>query len=387
MSTDLNTQLRAFAEELAADLPTIDADELLGTQEPVRSLSPHVRPHRSLTPSMGGRRPWLVAAAAGVFVLLLAAPIFLFGEADTDAGGTADDVVTPAPVTPAPVTPATGLPGLPPPGAVPSDPVEGELVASMWEHHGAPGDFGNGWIYIYADGRVIWATDSEPTGGWLEQRLTRTGVELIRSEMLATGLFEEDQPAVRPNAPSQRFVFGTIQVRNGDRLVYVGRSVADLFERLATMWEWLPDDAWVDEQANPFVPSGYAACVHKDGYVEPVDPSDPVSLLPASAQELLGAAPVLRLADLVNVDPGGFAWLEGSGEDCFVLTTDEARLLAAALDDAGIEEFPQRSYDFSDVGYPIADGEIADPGGIGSSEVTLGIWPMLPHGVPAFTGA
>lgn len=372
MKTDLKTQLHAFAEELAADLPTIEADQLVHTQEPVRSLSPHVRPRRTLTPSMGGRRPWLVAAAAGVFVLLIAAPIFLFGEADTDAGGTADDVVTPALVTP-----ATGLPGLPPPGAVPSDPEEGELVASMWEHHGATGDFGNGWIYIYADGRVIWATDSEPTGGWLEQRLTRTGVELIRSEMLATGLFEEDQPAVRPNAPSQRFVFGTIQVRNGDRLVYVGRSVADLFERLATMWEWLPDDAWVDEQAKPFVPSSSAACVHRNGFVEPVDPSDPVSLLPASVQELLGAAPVLHLADLADVDPGGFAWLEGSGEDCFVLTTDEARLLAAALDDAGIEEFPQRSNDFSDVGYPIAD----------SSDATLGIWPMLPHGVPAFTGA
>lgn len=69
-----------------------------------------------------------------------------------------------------------GLAGLPPEGATPSTPETGQLVASMWEHIRAIGSFGNGWLYLYADGRLIWERlDPNPTGGWLEQRLTPKG--------------------------------------------------------------------------------------------------------------------------------------------------------------------------------------------------------------------
>ena len=283
---------------------------------------------------------------------------------------------------------ATGLPGLAPVGATPSTPENGELVASMWEHIGAPGSFGNGWIYLYADGRLIWAqADPNPTVGWLEQRLTPEGVELIRSEIIATGLFDPDQPPPASNDGFPRHVNGgSVQVRNGDQLIYVNRVVPELFERLAELWSWLPDGAWEDTEAMAYVPSRYAVCMDDGGNVASSDASDQLSALPEAARDLLAGARQLQMDALVGVDPAGFAWLEGSAEYCFDIATEEARSLATTLDDAGIEELPHRWYDGSEVTYLFAvslEEYNNDP----FNRTTLTIWPMLPHGVPAFIGA
>ena len=56
------------------------------------------------------------------------------------------------------------------------------------------------------------------SSGLLEQRLTPEGVELLRSEIVSTGLFEHDQPAGRMSSPHN-----VIQVRIDDRLVRVQR--------------------------------------------------------------------------------------------------------------------------------------------------------------------
>src|SRR5262245_58650544 len=61
---------------------------------------------------------------------------------------------------------------LPPPGTTPSTPTEGEVVASF-----AKPDVG--FVYVYADGRVIWFTDAVQLLN--EQRLTPKGVDLVLS--------------------------------------------------------------------------------------------------------------------------------------------------------------------------------------------------------------
>jgi hypothetical protein len=269
-----------------------------------------------------------------------------------------------------------GLEGLPPEGATPSTPENGELVASMWEHIGAPGSFGNGWLYLYADGRLIWGqADPNPTGGWLERRLTPAGVELIRSEIIATGLFEPDQPTPAPNGGR-----GSVQVRNGDKLVYVNRVVPELMERLADLWSWLPDSAWEETESKAYVPSHYAMCMQMDGFVNAIDPTDHISQLPTAARNLLAGAGKLHSNALVDLDPAGMEFLDSAGY-CYDITSAEVRDLGIALADVGV---PGREADGIYVVSKPPGHNLSDPW---NGWILLSRWPMLPHGVPAFTGA
>jgi hypothetical protein len=98
-----------------------------------------------------------------------------------------------------------GFIGLPPVGATPSAPESGELVA-YWEGLSAtlPRNFVRAWLY--ADGRIIWERrpwHEDPTAGrppeganelvsgYLEQRLTPEGVEVVRSSVV--GLFDRSR--------------------------------------------------------------------------------------------------------------------------------------------------------------------------------------------------
>jgi hypothetical protein len=86
---------------------------------------------------------------------------------------------------------------------------------------GDPGRFG---LNVYEDGRVIWQKlgdlseggDRRATG-LIEQHLTSEGVELIRSEVLSTGLLDRDRYLVGAYLP----YFGAIEVPDGDRLLQV----------------------------------------------------------------------------------------------------------------------------------------------------------------------
>ncbi len=266
---------------------------------------------------------------------------------------------------------------LPPQGATPSTPTSGELVASMWSR-GRTG--WEGWVYLYADGRVIWQRRSPiPATGWLEQRLTPEGVGLVQAEILSTGLFDPAQPPPasdldRPPPGSELGYawpsYGDMQVRNGDRLVLVpgspGQPWMPEFDRLqqllTELQSWLPSTAWEDPFIRAFVPSRYAICPYR--FPAPLGWSSILPLLPASAEE--------RLADARP-----WRWEHPTGDvTCFDVTTEEARAVAQALDDAGVRQFiPAASlaYQF-DAPDPIAG--------------TIGIdfWPFLPDGVPATTG-
>ena len=309
--------------------------------------------------------PALVASALAIGGVVVTSSI---GDNDAIApasGGAAD---TPAP---------KGAMELPPEGATPSTPASGELVVSMWSRGRTGWD---GWVYVYADGRLIWQRRGPlPATGWLEQRLTPEGVELVQAEILSTGLFDPSQSPLasapdRPPPGSELGYawpsYGDIQVRNGGRLVLVpggpGQAWMPEFDRLqqrvAELQSWLPSSAWEDREIRAYVPSRYAICPYR--FPAPLGWSRILPLLPPSAQELLADARPWRWDDPT------------SGSTCFDVTTEEAHTVAEALDDARIRHSIHAAplaYQF-DAPDPIAG--------------TIGIdfWPFLPDGVPATTG-
>ena len=126
---------------------------------------------------------------------------------------------------------------------------------------------------MYDDGRLIWTRDPAFTG-WIEQRLTPEGVELLSSGAVPLGGQFENPGA----------------------------------ELLATAWE--------DRTFRAYVPSSYAACLY--GGFEP--PYRTLDILPAWAQDLL------RPTDRpVN------------GIGCQEVTTEDARALVDVLSDARFE--------------------------------------------------
>jgi RNA polymerase sigma-70 factor, ECF subfamily len=307
--------------------------------------------------------PALVASALAIGGVVVASSIG--GDAIPPASGGAADTSAPK-----------GAMELPPEGATPSTPASGELVVSMWSRGRTGWD---GWLYVYADGRLIWQRRGPlPATGWLEQRLTPEGVELVQAEILSTGLFDPAQSPLasdpdRPPPGSELGYawpsYGDIQVRNGGRLVLVsgrpGQAWMPEFDRLqqrvAELQSWLPSSAWEDREIRAYVPSRYAICPYR--FPAPLGWSRIRPLLPPSAQELLGDARPWRWDD------------PSAGSTCFNVTTEEAHTIAGALDDAEIRHSVHAAplaYQFD---APDATGTIG-----------IDFWPFLPDGVPATTG-
>jgi RNA polymerase sigma-70 factor, ECF subfamily len=304
---------------------------------------------------------------------LVASALAIGGVVVTSSIG--DDAIPPASGGTADTSAPKGAMELPPDGATASTPASGELVVSMWSRGRTGWD---GWVYVYADGRVIWQRRGPlPATGWLEQRLTPEGVELVQAEILSTGLFDPAQSpfATDPDRPPPGSElgygwpsYGDIQVRNGGRLILVpgrpGQAWMPEFDRLqqrvAELQSWLPSSAWEDREIRAYVPSRYAICPYR--FTAPLGWSRILPLLPPSAQELFADARPWRWDDRTG------------GSTCFDVTTEEAHTVAAALDDARIRRslHAPLAYQF-DAPDPIAG--------------TIGIdfWPFLPDGVPATT--
>jgi hypothetical protein len=249
---------------------------------------------------------------------------------------------------------------LPPEGATPSTPKSGELVLQL--------DFN---VWVYADGRLISRLYDQdalgPYSGLVEQHLTPEGVEFLRSNVLSTGLFDRDL----------KFLGGggsfSIQVRDGDRLVFVSLSplrtawpdldsveatpqqvtaLESLYALLTDPTLW-PAGVWADQQIRAYVPTSYSVCSW--GFPQ-VEPSRVLALLPESARDLLGP---------------GYMKTDGSKSrvDCTQMTTEEARALAGILDAAsGVALFPGW------LRYSLEDPEV--PGSL----ILIGFEPVLPHG-------
>jgi hypothetical protein len=221
--------------------------------------------------------------------------------------------------------------GLPREGTAPTTPKNGMLVISYWVTGTDPNPRGKR-AWVYADGRLIWLWDGDPhqprlpeaangwSSGFLEQRLTREGVERLRSEIVSAGGFGPDrQPRVSQSLTGMPHT--SFAVRKGDRLVSLTwvRDVWRLKARLAHPTSWLPASAWKKRQIRAYVPSSLAVCAAVPSGQQS-NPSRIVALLPAAAQD------VLRAKRWVKQGSGG--------EYCFAVTTSQARLLAKGLGEA-----------------------------------------------------
>jgi hypothetical protein len=208
--------------------------------------------------------------------------------------------------------------GIPPEGVALSTPAEGKLIGQFAELH-------VGFLFVYADGRVIWHPDLAE--GPFERRLTPEGVELVRSG------------AVAPRA---------------------------LFP---PNFDDVPAGAWADAEIMLYAPPRYAICL---------DASRSVSLLPAPARDLLrgkehtyeGAGPIDAFFE-GNVNGDDF----DPSTECFELTTGEARALDQILSDAGLQR--HTAADSGDVWFVLHDG---------SERVGIGFNPLFPDGLWHYMG-
>ncbi len=92
---------------------------------------------------------------------------------------------------------------------------------------------------------------------------------------------------------------------------------------------WLPASAWEDREIKAYVPSGYTVCYGElprrqqpSGELFRIWAARLLTLLPKPAQDLLA-------------NYGDYRW---DGGYCADVTTEEARAIAKALDDAGFEQ-------------------------------------------------
>jgi hypothetical protein len=273
-----------------------------------------------------------------------------------------------------------GFVGLPPVGATPSNPRNGKLILSFNGRNGklilsfngrsstlplyrrkgtrvlTPDGLGPmTHVFVYADGRVIWAREGwVPAGandwlsGFLEQRLTPDGVELLLSRVLSTSLFSDDVAlVVRPP-----YGWGAIRARNGERLVTVRwrsaspfwddigpaatpeqeRDLLRLDALLGDPAASLPGSAWQEREIRAYVPSAYATCwthnpeLGPDQPTQAIPPSRVLTLLPATVEDVLRRRGPVRRGH------------HSPPTDCSVVPTEEARAIAQALEDAGLEE-------------------------------------------------
>ena len=188
----------------------------------------------------------------------------------------------------------TGFIGLPPEGATPSGPEGGELLVEFIGRSSTRGHALNR-VWLYADGRMVSLREgavvagaNEVTSGFLEQRLGPEGVELLLSELLATGLFDRDRSLWSARSP-----WGTVRVQRGDALVRLTwddpRSTGEFSQGdtaatpeqekaleqvdalLADPGSRLPTNAWDDARIRAYVASKYAIC---SGYRPDVGPME-----------------------------------------------------------------------------------------------------------------
>jgi len=240
------------------------------------------------------------------------------------------------------------LTGVPAEGAIASTPDIGRVIAVL----PMP-------LWVYEDGRVISAhyNDHEDWNGLLEQRLSPSGVELVRAEILA---HEPFAPQCGGTGGWYAYSDGAREVCEipGENTYWLRDTRTEwprLFELLYGASSWLPASAWVDSEPKPYVPSTYEVGISLDNDVSSVDQAfDTATMLAALPPDV---AEVLTR-------PQACAWPPfDSVVQCYRVTTDEARLIEPAI-------LPL-----------VTDGNGSAPfGHIGDYWVRLSAY--LPHGAP-----
>ena len=286
-----------------------------------------------------------------------------------------------------------GFIGLPPEGATPSAPESAELVAH-WRGFSTTAEGRDILrVWAYADGRIIWdrrghspgAQRGIPEGanefnsGYLEQRLTPEGVELVRSAV--AGLFARTHPLLEtvPAENGWRAAGGrlallvppdyptgaSVEAPDGDRLVrlgwtgFGGNAKEDEWVRqhldgtiaspeqlsalrrvdglLTAPMSVLPPSAWAVREVRAYVPAHYAVCIYTS---PPKAASQVLSMLPPRAAELIRDKSRTRLGgEVVEAREGGRTVVLGQSVTyCFKVETEEAHEVADAL--SGLEPEP-----------------------------------------------
>jgi hypothetical protein len=277
------------------------------------------RDDESVPPAVpvAARRRWAVIVGAltviSVWIVATGGP---FGRTQTppDSGAATGPTATEQRLTADPFV------GLPPEEAVPSIPETGELIGE----HQHPGI---GWVYVYADGRVLWSF----LGPTYERRLSPAGVDLVRSG------------AIKPSV----FLRGC----------------------LACAGPLLPAGSWAETEIRQYVPSRYALCHFE---LTRFRPSRFLDRLPSFAQELLRGKqqPYRGITDKIWPAVGPAQPELQARIDCWEVTTGDAGALDEVLSDAGFEEWRSAP-----------DGVVAfvPPADLGHG-TDLSFTPVLPHG-------
>ena len=230
--------------------------------------------------------------------------------------------------------------GLPPEGAE-ATPFNGERLYYM-ETSATDGTF-DIQVTVFTDGRVTWVRYGDETGvpegamdtdtGYLTQVLTPVGVEMLRAEIYDTGFFGDGAAFRSGYAGPFEGDVGRFHGDSGLWLdVYDGRgrpttlswyrnrdalfdgpptpeerqTIGQLVDRLADPASWLPDTAWEERELQAFVATTYTAyicCGSRD-----------IAALPPPADRILR-----------------------NYEEWYCITTDEAREIAEAFDELGIQ--------------------------------------------------
>jgi hypothetical protein len=319
------------------------------------------------------RRQVLNAVGAGLVALVIALGA-ISGVGALLRADARRPAIEPTP-TPRPPAPASAPVVFPPPGIEASTPSTGEVIVSFYAED-VSGSGRSHWerisIDVYADGRIIWSRcssteskdDDHPidwTGtdegcvlpptvdasdglstGWVQQRLTTEAVEVLRTELLATGLFEGKWESVTPNS-TDLIDWMFVDVRDGNRMrnIRVDYQTLDfnpptprqlaglehLQEIFLNLEGWFPASAWAEREVVPFVPSSYSfyskrgpakALLRAASSGTPLEPLEPADL-PAPADRLL------------------------TRKGCSVVTLDEAQAILAAFEAVGITRSAEMS--------------------------------------------
>jgi hypothetical protein len=213
--------------------------------------------------------------------------------------------------------------------------VEGVILLSLQACEGPSSLPWSGTLGLYADGRLLWHTnddpfEDEPRGvngprpktGWLEQRLTPEGTELLRSELVSSGLLGPGQQPPDYTCPPGSY---RADARVGDHYEYYrGELPRDLVERIAEPASWLPTSAWEDREVRPFVPASYSVCI--TGEEPRISVAEIATALPARVGDLV------RARDWEENHAGPVQWWWCTG-----VATEDARTFTEALDAPGIE--------------------------------------------------
>jgi hypothetical protein len=271
------------------------------------------------------------------------------------------------------VEPRVGFVGLPPAGARPSTPERAEAVLDIESCTG--GSVGDHQLTVFADGRLVWAQNADlPQGanplstGYLEQRLTPEGVELMRSELLASGLLRPGEQECEAGAYHGHLYDG----RERPELTFTSPANEHL-ARITDPASWLPASAWEDREITAYVPSHYTITLTG---AMPATARTPRSHLELLAAQLPAAAAELVRAKDWDYQQAGVFWHDTD------LTTDDARTLAAALDDAGFEQDEQANAYHLEYHFEYRDpAGYQDPDQDSDTLVHIEFRPVLPHEV------